>query len=316
MRALILFVAGLGAVALGNYWFNPYAPVCRLPVSYTIGTFDERFGLSREEALASLKEAEDVWEEPFGQTDIFQYKEEGPFRINFIYDERQRQAEAALDAKENLAVRGDANEVLGELHQKLIAEYEGHKAEYDAKLSKYERDLESYNSEVEYYNRQGGAPSEAFEKLERDRRALDADRRELSQMRDQLEDLAEQINSVGDKGNELIGEYNELVEDFNDTFAHGHEYTQGDYRAREINIYTFTNKEELVLVLAHEFGHALSLPHVQNSASIMYYLLDEQLLPPTLTKEDQEAYASLCKLGFFGGLRAATLGVYNNLVNK
>ncbi len=315
MRALLLLISGLSAVVLGNYWFNPYIPVCRLPVVYSIGEVDERFGITREEALTALRSAEDVWEESLGRSDIFEYADDGPFRINFIYDERQRAAEAAMEAKEDLAVRGGANEVLTQLHQKLIDEYESLQNQYETKLSAYESELADYNSDVARYNAAGGAPEDAYRELEGRRQDLDRARQELSGLFAKLEDLAEQINSVGDKGNELIEEYNDLVADFNHTFAHGHEYTQGDYRGREINVYTFTNKEELVVVLAHELGHALALPHVENEASIMYYLLEEQPRPPRLSDEDKEAFASLCDVGFFGGLLASSVAVYNVYVN-
>lgn len=311
-----MLIVGLSAVVLGNYWFNPYLPACRLPVEYTIGDFDERFGVTEAEALEALSSAEAVWEESLGREDVFKYQEDGPFRVNFIYDERQRQAEAALEAREDLLARGGANEVLTELHQKLVDEYETHKAEYDAKLDAHEAKLASYNAEVERYNAEGGAPRDAYEDLERRRRELDRERDELRDMFTDLEDLAAQINSVGDKGNEMIGEYNELVEDFNHTFAHGHEYTQGDYRGRAINIYTFTDKEELVLVLAHELGHALSLPHVDDPKAIMYYLMDEQPRPPILATADKEAFSSMCEASFPRRLLASSLAVYNSLVNN
>lgn len=316
MRAFITLFVGLAAIVLGNYWFNPYIPMCRLPVEYSIGDFDERFGVTEAEALEALVAAEAVWETALGREDVFEYQDEGPFQVNFIYDERQRQAEAALEAKEDLMVRGDANEVLTELHGRLVSEYETYKAEYDAKLSSYERELAAYNADVERYNDEGGAPPQEYRDLERRRAQLDGKQNELHELFEKLEDLADQINSIGDKGNDLIGEYNELVEDFNHTFAHGHEYTQGDYRGREINIYTFTDKEELVLVLAHELGHALSLGHVDSPNSIMYYLMDEQPRPPELSDEDKEAFNDLCGGNFPRRLLASLQGVYNNLVNN
>ena len=316
MRAFLTLIIGLSAVVLGNYWFNPYIPMCRLPVEYSIGNFDDRFGVTEAEALAALTAAEEVWETALGREDVFEYREDGPFQVNFIYDERQRQAEAALEAREDLAARGGANDVLTELHQKLVDEYETAKDEYDGKLTAYETKLESYNADVARYNDEGGAPPDEFRELERRRQQLDREQGELRDLFEKLEDLADQINSIGEKGNELIGEYNERVEDFNHSFAHGHEYTQGDYRGREINIYTFTDREELVLVLAHELGHALSLGHVDTSESIMYYLMDEQPRPPALSDADKEAFNELCGGSFPRRLLASAQAVYNNLVNN
>ena len=132
----------------------------------------------------------------------------------------------------------------------------------------------------------------------------------------QLESLHEQINSIGEKGNELIGEYNELVQDFNHTFAHGHEYTQGDYRTKEINIYSFTSEEDLVLVLAHEMGHALAIGHVDDSSGIMYYLMKEQPNPATLSEADKVAFAAACEASFTHRLLAPWVTIYNGLVNN
>lgn len=316
MRALLTLVIGLITLVLGNYWFNPYIPMCRLPVEYSIGDFDDRFGVTEAEALAALSAAEAVWEAILGREDVFEYHEGGPFQVNFIYDERQRQAEAALEAREDLTVRGGANDVLTELHQKLVDEYDSAKAEYDTKLTAYETKLSAYNADVARYNQDGGAPPDEYRDLEKRRRELDEEQGDLHDLFEKLEDLADQINSIGEKGNELIGEYNELVENFNYSFAHGHEYTQGDYRGQEINIYTFTDKEELVLVLAHELGHALSIGHVDTPNSVMYYLMDEQPRPPALSSEDKAAFNDLCGGSFLHRLLASLEAVYNNLVNN
>lgn len=314
MRAFLILVIGLSAIVFGNYWFNPYVPICRLPVSYAIGEFDERFGVSREEALTALALAESVWEEALNRDDIFNYDPEGPFKINFIYDERQRQAEAAEGARAELETRGGANEVLTELHRRLVLEYSTLENEYEERRVAYENNLAAYNAEVERYNAEGGAPEEEYDALKNQRESLDSERQELENMIVRLEGLAEQINEVGDKGNELIDQYNEQVEDFNYSFAHGHEYTQGDYGGRQINIYTFTNQEELVLVLMHELGHALSIGHVEDPSSIMYYLMQDQPYPPQLSGEDREAFRELCEASVPRRLLASLSAVYNSFI--
>ncbi len=316
MRYLFMLIIGFVVVTLGNYWFNPYLAVCRLPIVYSIGELDNRFGVTNEEALSALTKAEAVWEEALGRDDIFTYDENGPFKVNFIYDERQRRAEAALQAENNLDVRGEANEVLTELHSRLVAEYAEYDAEYRSRSAAYNANLAEYNAEVEKHNNAGGASPEVYAELQNRRAELEAERRELESLFGQLESLYEQINSIGKKGNELIGEYNELVQDFNHTFAHGHEYTQGDYRTKEINIYSFTSEEDLVLVLAHELGHALAIGHVDDSSGIMYYLMKEQPKPATLSEADQRAFMAACEAPLTHRLLAPWVTIYNGLVNN
>ena len=202
-----------------------------------------------------------------------------------------------------------------ELHGRLVEEYDTSNVEYQARLAQYEIDQDEYNAEVERYNRQGGAPPEAYEELERKRERLEQERKDINELAEKLTDLATQINDIGDKGNELVGEYNKRVESFNDTFAHGHEYTQGDYRGREINVYSFVSHQELVMVLAHELGHSLAIGHVDNPESMMYYLMDKQPYPANLTEEDKMAFASACGGSFGSRLLGSFRTVYNGLVN-
>lgn len=302
------------AAVLGNYWFNPYVPLCRLPVEYSIGTFDDRFGVSQTDALAALREAESIWETALDRDDIFSYDEDSRLKVNFIYDERQREAEAAEQARQDLSMRGDANDVLVELHKKLVEEYETQTAEHEARLKAYEQKLADYNAEVERYNQQGGAPPEVYARLQQTSDQLEAERRALNDLSHTLNDLATQINSVGAKGNELVGEYNERVQDFNNSFAHGHEYTQGDYDAKAINVYSFVDREELVAVLAHELGHSLAIGHVDDPSALMYYLMKDQPKPPILTEADKAAFRNACESGFGTRLLVSFSPLYNRFI--
>lgn len=315
MRLLLIVPIILVTFIFGNYWFNPYLPICRLPVEYTIGTFDERFGLSAGEARLALEEAEAIWEESLGREDIFSYNDSARLQVNFIYDERQRDAESAEQAREDLSLRGDANDVLVELHGQLVEEYNTYAAEYTARKEAFEENLAAYNAEVEKYNQQGGAPPEVYEELQNTRDELDQEREAINNLSLMLNDLVEQINSVGDKGNELVGEYNERVRDFNDNFAHGHEYTQGDYNARDINIYSFVSQEEMVLVLAHELGHSLSIGHVDDPAALMYYLMKDQPTPPSLSEADKQAFRVICEVGFGERLLDSMRALYNSVIS-
>lgn len=59
-----------------------------------------------------------------------------------------------------------------------------------------------------------------------------------------------------------------------------------------INIYEFGSVTELRRVLAHEFGHALSMPHTDNKESIMYYMNEGKKLE--LSNEDIKALDIIC----------------------
>ena len=298
-----------------NYIYGAVGGDCRLPVYYTIGDFDERFGIGKDEAVAALRAAEEVWEKDLGRYDIFEYRDNAPLKVNFVYDERQRQAEAAAGAKNELETRGEANEVLVELHRKLVAEYKAKEADYDRARVAYEGKLDAYNDEVEKYNREGGAPEEVYRELERRRQALDVERREINAMGEDLNSLSDRINEIGDKGNELIGEYNRKVRQFNDTFVHDHEFTQGDYRGRQINIYTWNGFDELILVLVHEFGHSLAIGHVDDPTAVMHYLMGQQPIPATLTESDKAEFRLACEQGTTNRLLAPLRSLYNSVIN-
>ncbi|OGG41385.1 hypothetical protein A2837_02620 [Candidatus Kaiserbacteria bacterium RIFCSPHIGHO2_01_FULL_46_22] len=299
----------------GNWWAGAFGLACKLPVYYTVGQFDERFGISETEARLALAEAEAVWEESLGRDDLFTYKEDAKLQVNFIYDERQRQAEETERARDSLETREEANTVLVELHRQLVAEYHSNEVSYEERRVAYENSLDAYNAEVERYNQEGGAPPDVYKDLEKKRVQLETERIELNDLGDKLNDLSERINEIGEKGNELIGEYNERVRQFNDTFVHDEEYTQGDYRSRQINVYTFTDHRDLVLVLAHELGHSLAISHVENPSSIMYYLMGGQTSPPALTDEDLAGFTSACEQGVVGRLLAIPRMLYNTLIN-
>ena len=119
----------------------------------------------------------------------------------------------------------------------------------------------------------------------------------LEQKRFNLNSLAEKINNVARDNNRLIDAYNTDILTYNNKFGMQREFDQGDYRGNEINIYQFDTLNDLRLTIAHELGHALRLSHVDNSSSVMYYLMGEQnLLDLKLTEEDIEALTLECGL--------------------
>ena len=286
--ALLIVFFGVGV-----YWYQSAAAVCPVPLSYRLGTLDPSFELSEEAALVHIATAEAVWEEAVGR-DLFQYDPSAAFPVNFVFDERQAAADseaaqrAALDAQ-----REKNDEVLATVAQ-LQSEYESLKSAYEIRAEEYEVRLSRYNTEVTKYNDRGGAPPDVFEALEDERTALSKDADQLSTTAAELNSLANRINELSERGNQLVSSYNQGVARYNQQFGFEREFTQGDYQLDEINIYKFSSEAELVTVLAHEFGHALGIDHVEGESSLMYYLLEENSSTPTLSADDLAAYYTVC----------------------
>src|SRR3989344_3020351 len=67
--------------------YSQYFP-CKQPIAYSLGSFDERFGISKDRFLEAIKKAEAIWEAPTGK-DLFAYKTDGRLKMNLVFDYRQ-----------------------------------------------------------------------------------------------------------------------------------------------------------------------------------------------------------------------------------
>lgn len=266
---------------------------CVVPITYALGTLDDRFGLDREQALVLLSEAEAIWEQPL-ETELFQYDPNSRFVMNFIYDERQRFAEAEYGFRQRLGSVEQVNESVRTQYTELTTEYEVLKKTYETRSAAYEQALAQFNNEVQQYNAQGGVPPDDLTQLEQQGAALETERREINASAQQINALVDRINRVGEQGNLLVEQYNRGVGEYNETFGQSRQFTQGEYRGQSINIFSFSDEDELRLVLAHELGHALGIGHVDGRQSIMYYLIGEQPADLKLSEFDVVAYNAVC----------------------
>ncbi|MDB5264710.1 MAG: matrixin [Parcubacteria group bacterium] len=293
----LLPVAILGAVAYTGIHYNLFPSLayfnkpCDKPVVYSIGAYDERFGISQTEYESALKEAADLWNTAAGKT-VVTYAATGTVPVNLIYGEHQQ----AVELGKAISTEQSAYDAKKAEVESLRKEYSALKTQYEAAAAKFDADNKAYEKEVEYWNKQGGAPPGKYEELAQQRSRLETRQNQLNRQVAQVNSMANRLNVIVDELNNLAQRTNSKVSVYNK--AVGDDFDQGNYvsdaEGERINIYEFSTRTELKRVLAHEFGHALGLDHVENPDSIMYsYDLGNEF---KLTTEDIAALREVCAI--------------------
>ena len=295
IKNFIVFIFLVGSlIYLGRFFYFYSLGPCGKPLEYSIGRFDTEFGVSEENFKSYVLEAEKPWEKALGK-DIFVYNLSAKFKINLIYDERQQNTET----KQKIEFGLTASE---NIFKKLDAEFNSLKIVYDARVLTHQeaiKDFEvrqkDYESKVNFWNSKNGAPKSEFESLQNEQTALNQEAIRLNTEGSVINLLTKDLNALLAKRNLAGSEYNQIAKNYNKKYGHGLEFNQAEYATNEINVYQFGGRYDLILALTHEFGHSLSMDHVENSKSIMYYVTGDNIeSSPTPTEEDLVELRRVC----------------------
>lgn len=273
---LFLIIVGIAAVQqfqpellAGAKNIFAYSP-CSQPMTYKIGNVDPRFNLSQAEFEQTTEQAAEIWNDMYGSP-LFVYAREGELTVNLVYDKRQLLDQQVESIENDVKQKKESLEV-------RIAEYERQVAVFNQRLA----DL---NSRIDYWNSQGGAPPEEYD-------GLVQQQQEMRQEAQRLNAMAEELNLSTQSYNLDIGKLKQAVDTYNAALRVKPEEGIYDGRTNTITVYFGDNKQELLHTLAHEFGHALGLPHIENPTSLMYPYTTEIIIA---SADDRAALLEICR---------------------
>ena len=250
--------------------------------------------ISESEVREALQQAERLWESVLGRN-LFEYTHTAKLTVNLVFDERQQATRARQRLLPKLQQTEASHATLAQSYETWRTIYQDKVKTYETARTVYDERVQAYNAQVQQWNTQGGAPPQVQKTLAAERAHLDASKTQLIEDQADLRDVVDTLQSLEDRGKTLAETYARQAQSYNTLYGERRHFHKGEYNGKDITIYQFHDTPDLILVLAHELGHALGLAHVDDPKAVMHEFLSEQDLDTlTLTSADMQALKTAC----------------------
>jgi hypothetical protein len=276
-----------------------YVAPCEVPISYRITSIDPRFHVATSTVEKSARDAVAVWDAAAGKQLFKEVQGSPQVNVRLVYDVRQQTTTQLQGLGDKIETGTAQYDTLQKQYDTLRDQYFMQKAAFESDSASFERDAEAYQQSVSSWNSRGGAPRSVVQDLNSQKSALETRQKTLQSEQTRVNALADQVNALAARLNGVASEINTTAKTYNTVGSQtGEEFEEGVYESaagqESITVYEFDSQDRLTRLLAHEFGHALGLEHVENSDSIMYRLNQSSNFDPT--KEDVVELDRVCRI--------------------